>query len=97
MSEGTGKEVTLENLEGLTPDPEEERKFWQRKWRGARMPFGKHKGRLVSDLPTGYLKWLHGWLAERDGFDDLLEVVQAELNARLGPADRQIRNTGRAT
>lgn len=35
----------------------------------ARMPFGKHKGLLLSELPDGYLGWLfeqadlNGWLA----------------------------------
>jgi superfamily II DNA or RNA helicase len=39
--------------------------------RGARMPFGKHKGKLVADVDTGYLNWLassdkppKGWLGE---------------------------------
>src|SRR2546422_9930746 len=83
MSEGTGKEITLEDLKGPTTDPEEELKFWQRKCRGTRMPFGKHKGRLVHDLPTGCLTWLREWLIERDNFPDLSEVTEFELQSRL--------------
>jgi hypothetical protein len=36
----------------------------------ATMPFGKHKGTLIRDLPTHYLRWIventdiDGWVAE---------------------------------
>jgi Putative quorum-sensing-regulated virulence factor len=43
------------------------------------MPFGKHKGRPISALPTGYLCWL-------TTLDDLKwylrEAVEAELERR---------------
>ncbi len=40
------------------------------------MPFGKHKGRLLADLPGNYLNWF-----AREGFPDgeigrLLELMQ---------------------
>lgn len=89
MSEDTAKEFTLEDLSGITPDPEEQEKVRQQQLRGTRMPFGKHKGRLVNDLPTGYLTWLREWLIERDIFPDLLEAVKHELEAR-GLTDRRV-------
>lgn len=52
---------------------------------GGRMPFGKHKGFLVSDLPDDYLGWLfeqadlHGWLAD---------AVESEYWARFDPPKR---------
>lgn len=44
-----------------------------------KMPFGKHKGQLLSDCPTPYLDWILGqdWLK-----DDLKADVEAELNKR---------------
>lgn len=46
------------------------------------MPFGKHKGESIADLPSSYLRWL----AEQDWFESryehLLEVVQHELDWR---------------
>ncbi len=44
-----------------------------------RMPFGKHRGKLLSDIPTGYLVWLHNW-AEID--DRLADAVDQELGRR---------------
>lgn len=43
-----------------------------------RMPFGKHKGKSLSEVPTGYLEWLHnqgrrGWLHN---------LITAELQQR---------------
>ena len=43
------------------------------------MPFGKHKGTPVADVPTDYLEWL----ASKDDFKDPLKsVVDAELQKR---------------
>ncbi len=44
-----------------------------------KMPFGKHKGEEISDLPATYLEWL----IENVAMDDKLET--AVLEAR-GPA-----------
>ncbi len=44
----------------------------------ARMPLGKHKGRVFADIPTEYLKW-----AVRQDFDmDLLFSIKQELKRR---------------
>jgi hypothetical protein len=43
------------------------------------MPFGKHKGRLVSDVPTSYLRWL---LRECDLDPPLRRAVVGELTNR---------------
>jgi hypothetical protein len=55
------------------------------------MPFGKYKGRKVSDVPTEYLDWLigqhamHGFrnCTKEDGLR-LLEAIGCELNDRDG-------------
>ena len=43
------------------------------------IPFGKHKGKAVSECPTEYLDWLLGqdWL-----FDDLREAIESDLEGR---------------
>jgi Putative quorum-sensing-regulated virulence factor len=47
-----------------------------------RMPFGKHRGEHISDIPTSYLAWL---LEEVSGLRaGLREAVEAELADRLG-------------
>jgi hypothetical protein len=44
-----------------------------------RMPFGKHKGEALVDIPTPYLEWL---LAECELRDWLLTAVVTELDRR---------------
>ena len=46
------------------------------------VPFGKHRGAPISELPSSYLRWLEGqdWFEEKH--EGLLEVVQAELSWR---------------
>lgn len=57
-----------------------------KKERGARFLFGQYKGRLVSDVPTGYLKYalekfdkLPAWLSG---------AISDELHMRANPVDR---------
>lgn len=45
---------------------------------GQRMPFGKHRGRLLSDLPADYL----AWLASIDLKPFLRAAVRDELSRR---------------
>jgi uncharacterized protein (DUF3820 family) len=47
-----------------------------------RMPFGKHKGELLGDVPTDYLGWL---LRECDLEPYLRAAVEAEHEFRWGP------------
>lgn len=47
-----------------------------------RMPFGKHKGVPLTDIPPGYLTWLNKWLATIEGFDALKEALKKELESR---------------
>jgi hypothetical protein len=42
------------------------------------MPFGKHKGRLLADAPSGYLAWL---TESGELYDPLKSAVAAELAA----------------
>ncbi len=48
------------------------------------MPFGKHRGRPIEDIPTGYLKWL----LTIDLYDDLRDAVEEELEMRRAGYDR---------
>lgn len=42
------------------------------------MPFGKHKGRLISELPSGYLRWL----AENCNNEDICAAADEEYKWR---------------
>lgn len=44
------------------------------------MPFGKHQGEDIADIPTGYLRWLRDNV---DLFGELADAVEAELDSRL--------------
>jgi hypothetical protein len=46
-----------------------------------RMPFGKHRGKLLGDVPDGYLSWL---LRECDLDDWLRQAVEEEMRFRYG-------------
>jgi hypothetical protein len=56
--------------------------------RPTRMPFGKHRGWLVSRLPNAYLKWL---VTLPDLREPLRGAVKAELARRGAPSDRDPR------
>ena len=51
---------------------------------GPRMLFGKHKGQLVSDVPTGYLSWMLREAKLKDGW--FKRAIQSELERRGKPA-----------
>lgn len=44
------------------------------------MPFGKHCGEDIADIPTGYLRWLRD---SADLYGELADEVDAELDRRL--------------
>ena len=46
-----------------------------------RMPFGKHKGECLGDIPVAYLDWLIGqdWMEEKT---DLKERIEQHLQGR---------------
>jgi len=50
----------------------------------ARMPFGKHKGVLIMELPDDYLNWLQKWLSE-DEYDGWF-VDAVRMNGRIATA-----------
>jgi len=45
-----------------------------------KMPFGRHEGELLRDLPDGYLLWLSG----RDLYEPLRSAVRDEVRRRGG-------------
>ena len=53
------------------------------KRRGARMVFGKHKGQLVEDIPTGYLEWLRREANIRQPW--LKIAIDKEIGKRRNP------------
>ena len=48
------------------------------------MPFGKHKGSSIAELPSSYLDWLMGqdWFVEQKRNFVLVEVILKELETR---------------
>ena len=40
--------------------------------------FGKHQGKMLCDIPSGYLKWL----AENCDFEDICEAADVEHSFR---------------
>jgi hypothetical protein len=56
---------------------------------GHRMPFGKHAGWLLEDVPSSYLAWA---LRTCDNLDDWLrEAIEEELECRAPPRRRNPR------
>ena len=49
-----------------------------------RMPFGKHRGELLADIPSDYLRWMATTLDE----DYLIAAAEEELARRLKPHAR---------
>ena len=45
--------------------------------RGMRMPFGKHKGELVEDLPSDYVEWI------LENVERITPDLQTELEKQL--------------
>ena len=49
------------------------------------MPFGKHRGKRMEDVPAGYLDWVHGqdWIDEwpdvKAYIEDNRSVIDSEL------------------
>ena len=59
------------------------------------MPYGKHKGRLIADLPGNYLNWF-----AREGFPPgelgrLLQLMQEIDHNGLSPLLEPLRNKSR--
>jgi uncharacterized protein (DUF3820 family) len=49
---------------------------------GMRMPWGKHKGELIEDIPAGYLRWA---LDNAENLkDDLREEIENQLSMKHG-------------
>ena len=47
------------------------------------LPFGKHQGKELSEVPKSYLEWLYGELEEEIAMKQaLLEEIEDELNLR---------------
>ena len=62
--------MTDKNIEQQPPDPEELIKL-----ANYRMPFGKHKGSLLIDLPESYVVWFHGEGLPKGELGKLLGIV----------------------
>lgn len=51
------------------------------------MPFGKHKGKPLSEIPRGYLQWLSRW---EHTWPWLRKAAENELNGVPEPSEAQI-------
>ncbi len=55
------------------------------------MPWGKHKGKPLTDVPSDYLQWV---IAEADNASSWLkQQIKQELSRRCSPPPRQASNT----
>lgn len=46
------------------------------------MPFGKHKGEPMEDVPVGYLHWLwHNGMKSKTKESDVAEYIQRNMSA----------------
>lgn len=43
------------------------------------MPFGKHKGEFMANVPSDYLIWLHGELDRKDSLSEDQKNVKAYI------------------
>ncbi|HZY37512.1 MAG TPA: DUF3820 family protein [Mucilaginibacter sp.] len=77
-------------MENVQPDPEILKQIVLTK-----MPFGKYKGTLISDLPVYYLEWLHhkGLPAGKLGMllGTAFEIKTNGLNSILDLVKRSVR------
>ena len=71
--------LSLQDMEDLRPDSKILVEMVQTK-----MPFGKYKGVLISDLPVSYLEWMHnkGFPAGKLGML-MASVYEIKINAVL--------------
>ncbi len=46
------------------------------------IPFGKHKGMDIEDIPNDYLKWISGEYSFRIKHPELYKAIQKELKFR---------------
>lgn len=46
------------------------------------IPFGKHRGELIADVPTSYLNWLMDQEWTHSQFSSLMKQVRIELDFR---------------
>jgi hypothetical protein len=50
-------------------------------WGLVQMPWGKHKGSLLMDIPPSYLQWaLRTWAPDTPGRQELLDAIKNFLN-----------------
>src|ERR1700749_520218 len=87
------KKLPLRSMEPVQPDSKILVEIVQTK-----MPFGKYKGTLISDLPVYYLEWLHSkgmppgklgmmlstvYEIKTNGLNKILMLVKAEVEKSL--------------
>jgi putative quorum-sensing-regulated virulence factor len=50
-------------------------------WGLVQMPWGKHKGSLLMDIPPSYLRWaVRTWEPDTPGREELLDAIKNFLN-----------------
>jgi len=66
------RRLSAEEIEKLSKKPE------SKPFDGETMPFGKHKGEKIEDIPYDYLEWAVGNLFE----GEVLDALKAEYDRR---------------
>lgn len=65
---------------------------YQRDIERSRLKFGKHKGKLLQEIPSDYLKWIvQTWEPKRPYFKTLIDNARYELTQRQNIASSQKR------
>jgi hypothetical protein len=71
------EEMVAAEPERTSAEPRESRRVLPN-----RIPFGKHKGKALSECSHDYLVSVRDWCLERQGFEDLIEAINQELERR---------------
>ena len=45
------------------------------------MPFGKHQGKVMANVPASYLVWAHGAITRNKKTADVLDYIKDNLDA----------------
>lgn len=53
-----------------------------------RMPYGKHMGRPIAELPTGFLLWWASQIKLREKWPTTVREILAELRRRFAQGER---------
>jgi uncharacterized protein (DUF3820 family) len=56
------------------------------------LPFGKHKGEPLDEVPKDYLIWIVDKLYSKELVKEVLEIINANEREEISDIDREFRN-----